>query len=836
MTKYWIVLIGILFSFQLNAQFVLKGAVTDMNGEPLPGVKVYVDGTTFGVITDYNGLYFLELKKADQYPIHFKMMGMEDTVVTVFIQKKLNVFDISLKEKSIKLESVEVLAKKINVANTVIKHMQDNRSKMALQVDNYTCNTYLKTGLEREPRIQDSTVKAPAKMSLIESISQTTFIAKNTYHEKIIAQHDYSDKEAAVAESFIDYYQEDIITPIQAVEVDPYIFYEKVQDGDFNLYQHMIDLPKIAEYPITSPFGAQAFTNYKFELNNIFYENELKIYEIQVTPRFKNAALLKGQLYIVADIWAVKSFNLSINPSAMPFFYDFNVIQDYENIDGNWVVVRREFTYTIQEDEDFIRANTRVKHSDYVFNRAIRVKDFKNEISNYSADAFSKDSVFWNKNRPLKLKDSELHFIGEQERIDSVKQSEHYLDSVDAVFNKITLGDIFLSGVGFRNRFKEQEIYIAPLLGSFELFGVGGVRFKFSGDYSKKFENNHKIKISPSLNYGFLNKDLKPTLALEYTFLPMKFGSVAVAVGNDYDRITNQTTAVNYVLGAGSYISNKFVSLAHRREIVNGLYGRIKFSYADRQPLGDIELGPIFTYFEQLDTAEPKLFPTPPAFKPYTVSFVEFKFQYRFNQKYIIKQNEKLIIGSVYPELEVSFKQGIPNLFGSEVRFNQLEFRVSDEINLGNYGDSKWKVIGGSFLNKQDLRIIEHKFIKQSDVALFTNPLESHQGIDTNYNTSAPYVQAFYVHHFNGLFLNKIPLIQKLRFETFVGGSFILLDEFDYNHSEFFIGVERKFRFLKEYYKFAFVYTGQFNDIVQPYFRFKIGFDFLNTYTNQWSW
>ncbi len=834
--KHYLVLIALILSCQLNAQLVLKGAVTDIQGNPLPGVKVYIDSSTYGVITDYNGLYFLELKKASTYSIHFKMLGMKDTIADVSLSQKINILNLSLVEESIQLQSVEVVTKKVKVGNSIIKKVQANRKDMALQVNNYVCDTYLKTGLEREPRKPDSTSDAPSKMSLIESISKTTFIAKNTYHEKILALHDYSDREPAQAESFIDYYQEDIITPIQAVEVDPYIFYEKVEDGDINLYQNMINLPKITEHPITSPIGVQAFTNYKFQLSNVFYENDLKIYEIQVTPRFKSAALFEGQLYIISDLWVIKSLNLSINPGSMPFFQDFNVIQDYEKIEENWVVGRREFTYTIKEEEDYIRANTRVKHFNYQFNTDVEIKDFKNEISSYADDAFSKDSIFWNRNRPLKLKVSELDFIAEQEAIDSIKQSEFYLDSVDAAFNKITIGDVLLSGIGLRNRFKEQEIFISPMLSSIDVLGVGGFRYDFSGHYSKKFQNNHKIKVTPSLNYGFLNRDLRPKLGLEYTFLPLKFGSIELEGGDVYERITNQTTAINYLLGAGSYIRNQFFSMAHRREIVNGLYGRVKFSFADRQPLGDIEFGPIFNFLEQSDTLDLMLFPDPPDFERYKVAFIEFKFQYRFNQKYIIKNNEKLIIGSEFPELELTFKQGIPGLFGSEVRFNQLEFKVSDEINLGNYGDSKWRVIGGSFLNKQNLRVIEHRFIKQSDPGFLSNPLETHQGLDTNYNTSGPYLQAFYVHHFNGFFLNKVPLIRHLKFESVVGTNALLLQEFNYTHSEFFIGVERKFRAFKEYFKYGFYYTAQFNDITQPYFRFKLGFDYFNTFTNKWSW
>ncbi|MFT5821308.1 MAG: hypothetical protein ACI8ZM_002560 [Crocinitomix sp.] len=834
--KHLIALTLLFLSATLNAQYVLKGEITDQNNVPIPGVKVYVDSTTYGVITDYNGAYFLELKTLGNYAIQYKMIGMEDTTVLVALQEKITSVNVQLKEKTVELGSVEVVTKKIKVANSIIKKVQKNKKNMALQVNNYVCRTYLKTGLEREQRKPDSTAEGPSKMSLIESLSITTFIAPGTYHEKVIAHHDYSDKVPSRTGSPIDYFQDDIITPIQAVEVDPYIFYEKVEDGDFNLYQNMINLPKIAEHPITSPLGVQAFTNYKFQLTNILFEAGQKIYEIEVTPRFKSAALVSGQLYIINELWVVKSFNLSVNSDAMPFFKTFNVIQDYEKIDEQWMPVRREFTYTIKEEEHYIRANTRVNHSGFEFNLAISAKDFKNEISSYSDDAFNRDSAFWNNNRPLQLKQSELRFIVEQERIDSVRLSEHYLDSVDSEFNKIKFLDIALNGVGFRNRFKKQEIFLAPILGSFELFGIGGFRYNFKGSYTKQFENAHKIKIAPSLNYGFRNNDLKPQLSVDYTFQPLKFGSVEFEIGDIYQRVTNQTTAANFILGGGNMVENTFISLAHRRELVNGLYGRVKFSYADMRPLGEVDLGPIIDYFKSLDTMELQLFPEPPPFEPYRISLLEIKLQYRFKQKYIIKNNEKLIIGSEYPEIEMTFKQGIPNLFGSDISFNSLEFKVSDEINFGNYGDSRWKVIAGSFLYKNDLRVIEHRFFKESDQVLFSNPLNTHQSLDTNYNTSGAYLQAFYLHHFNGFFLNKIPLIRKLKFESIAGASIMLLDEFDYSHSEFFVGIEKKVKILNQYFKYGFYYVGRFNDVTNPQLRFKIGIDFLNTFTNKWSW
>ena len=834
----------ILFScFITNAQFVLKGTVNDKDGTSIPGVKVYLKNTTYGVITNYNGAYFLELPQQDNYNIIYSMVGMKDTSINYNIIQKISILNVNLSPYIKELETVEVSAKKINVAKGVIKNAQKNRSKIANQYTNYVCKTYLKTGLEKEKRTfvnskSDTLNKDQAiKMNLIESLSISKFIAPKVYHEKIIAHHDYSDKQDITASSPIDYYMDDIITPIQNIKVDPYIFFEKIQDGDFNLYQNMINLPKISEHPITSPIGMQAFTNYRFKLKSIFYDQAQKIYEIQVTPKFKNAPLLKGTLYIIDEIWIIKSFNLSVNLPAMPFFKYFTVIHDYKQIDGFWVPVRREFIYNINDELNTITANTRVSHSDYKFNQDFKVNDFNNEISSYADDAFDKDSLFWAKTRPIQLKETELKYIAEQKIIEAYKTTEHYLDSVDADYNRVTFWDVALNGVGFRNRFKKQEIRIAPIIESINIIGVGGIRVKPSGFYSKQFENAQKIKISPRLDYGFTNSDLKGQLGIEYTFSPLKFGSIKVEGGDMYENLTNQVSAVDF-FGRGNSVRNQFIEISHRREIMNGLYGRVKFSYSDRQSIDGLKLASWVDKVAALDTTGTLFqnFNKPPVFERYQISLLEFKMQYRFKQKYIIKNGEKLIIGSEYPEIELTYKQGIPSLFNSEINFNYIEVKISDEINLGNYGDSKWKIISGSFINKENLRFIEHKFFKGSDLSFLSNPLNTHQTLDSTFNTNSPYLQAFYIHHFNGFLLNKIPLINKLKFETIAGASFLLIEDINYSLPEFFIGLERKFKIKNQYLKYGFYYAGRFNNTINSFFRFKIGFDYLNTFTNKWSY
>ncbi len=502
----------------------------------------------------------------------------------------------------------------------------------------------------------------------------------------------------------------------------------------------------------------------------------------------------------------------------------------------NWFIL-----FLVLHEAFIISANTRVKHSQYKFNEAFTVKNLKNEIVHYEYDAFDKDSTFWANHRLIQLKKNELAFIALQSKIEAYKKSEHYLDSVDISYNKITFWDITLNGIGYRNRFKQEEFYFNPMLQRMNLIGVGGFRYGLGGFYAKKFDNAHKIKISPVLDYGFRNKDLKGQLGFEYSFLPLKFGSVKIEGGDLYERITKQTSILN-LFAANNFINNRFIEISHSREITNGFYGRLKFSYSDKQSISGIKVAPWVDKVADYMTKDTLLtsyfedFNKPVEFERYRASLIELRLQYRFNQKYIIKRNEKLIVGTTYPEIELTYTKGIPTLFKSDVNFDFLELKVSDEINFGNYGDAKWKVISGSFLNKVDLRFVENKFFRGSDFSWFSNPMQTYQTLDSTFYTSAPYFQAFYFHHFNGFFLNKIPLINRLKFESVAGTSILLIQDINYSHAEFSIGVERKFKIKRQYLKYGFYYTSRINGTPSALFKLKFGIDYFNSFTNSWSY
>lgn len=79
---------------------VLKGKVTDKEGNELPGASILVDGTTVGTVTDINGEYSLRFVPKPNQKLIFSFVGLRTQAIPYTNQKVLNVVleagDVSL--------------------------------------------------------------------------------------------------------------------------------------------------------------------------------------------------------------------------------------------------------------------------------------------------------------------------------------------------------------------------------------------------------------------------------------------------------------------------------------------------------------------------------------------------------------------------------------------------------------------------------------------------------------------------------------------------------------------------------------------------------------------
>ena len=93
-------------------QSILKGTVTDaQTGDPLPGVNVYLSGTTYGASTNETGYYKLSISDPGTYNLVFSFVGYQKKVRRIGINASSSeTINISLKEDIQQLGEIKVRA------------------------------------------------------------------------------------------------------------------------------------------------------------------------------------------------------------------------------------------------------------------------------------------------------------------------------------------------------------------------------------------------------------------------------------------------------------------------------------------------------------------------------------------------------------------------------------------------------------------------------------------------------------------------------------------------------------------------------------------------------
>jgi hypothetical protein len=491
------------------------------------------------------------------------------------------------------------------------------------------------------------------------------------------------------------------------------------------------------------------------------------------------------------------------------------------------VPTRREFIYNIKEGKTLINGLIRLNHSDYKFKVDDSKRNFWLETATYSDDAFDKDTSFWNSKRPFTLKDIETKFMHEQDSIISYHESDEYMRKNDSIRNKFKLLNVIFGGFGHVNSFKKYEFYVSGLVEQIVPFGVGGYRHRLNVRYSKEFKNGKAFSVNPFIDYGFLNKDVKGSFGGSYTYNPKRFSRIEFELGDVYDFVTNYQN-IQGTFAPGNRVRNKKFEVSHRHEVINGLYLKAGIQYSNRQSIDSLKYPDWFSDFG--------IFSKPQSFEGYKIFMTTINMEYHFKQKYLIRKNKKQVLGSPWPVLYLDYKKGIPRIFGAQSNFDYLELRAHDEIKLNTLGVSELKFISGMFLHKKDLRLIEHRFFRTSDRLFFSNPINSLQLLDTALNTANSFMQFNYIHHFNGFFLNKVWLINKLKLEETVGGGFLIIPDSKFAQIEFYVGLERKFRFRKEVFKIGFYAVTADNTFEKASLNFKIGVNFFNSFSQKWDY
>lgn len=791
--------------------FLVQGKIINTKYEPLPFVSVRVKETGSGLITKQDGSYRLSLV-AGNYHLQVTMIGYKSQEVPIVVEGNM-VKDITLEDESQNLSEVVVKAKVRDRAEEIMKQVIRKKDSIQAAAGNYSCKVYIKavqetSGSKEKEKEQNSLMNENWKnMAMAEILLQLDKEGDDKIREERLAVKKSGNTKR--------------------------LFYQSVTEGDFNFYHNLVKVPAISPTPFVSPISFSGLVAYKFKTIKTQRFGKHRIYTFSVKPLQITNATVEGEITVSDSAWVVLHSRFRFPRYHLQEYDFFEVEQEYGFVNNKaWVLTHQQFTYKTGSNKKAYAGKTEVTFSDHELNKRFGRRHFSNELSATAAQAYNRDSAFWQTVRSRPLSEREARFTHYQDSMQQVALSHHYLDSLDKVINRITWKKLGFFGQSFRDHRKERTWHLSPLISLYKPFAFGGGRLSAFVSYSKIFTSRKNLNVNTDLSYGLRNSDVNGNVEVSRLYNPFSRGVYRFSAGRDFAFIYEGDAWINLIKRNNIYLNN-YVSVGHGIELLNGLVLNADAQMAFRRSVNEYKTGKLVDSLLGNVLDENRAV----AFQAYNAFYSKVKLQYTPAQRYRREPKEKVILGSKLPTFYVQWEKGVPGLAQSKVDFDYLEFGVEQMMNLGLIGISKYTVKTGEYLNTTDLKLIDYKFQRRGDPLMFMNPHKAFQSLDSTFPVFKRFFEGHLFHEFNGLLLNKIPLFKKLQLREVGGGGFLFAQERNLRYAELFVGIERAFESpfnpLDRFKIGVYVVGAAANQFRNPV-QFKVGFTTWDKRRNKW--
>lgn len=809
---FLIVLVQI--SFLCVAQ--IRGTITDNKGIPLSLVTVLEENTYNGTSSNEQGNYELNIKKTGKHSIVFQYLGFKTQKITVIIDKFPFTQNIQLVEENFSLSEV-VINSKDNPANVVIRQAiaskKENSEKTArFRADFYSRGIFKVKDLPKKILGQkvgdmDGAVDSTGTgiIYLSETVSKIIFEKPDNLKERIIASKVSGDNKG--------------------------FSYNTARSTIYDFYDNTLDFNS----KMISPIADNAFNYYKYKLEGTFQdENNLMINKIKVIAKRDAEPVFEGYIYIVEDSWSIYAVDLDIKGYRMhqEVVDVMKLKQNFSYNKNNKIWAKNTQSLEFSAGIFGIKFNGKFSYvySNYEFEKAFAKKTFTNEIVSFEDNSNKKDTLFWNKIRPIPLTLEENIDYLKKDSVRTVRTSKKHLDSIDKKENKFK----FLSpitGYSWKNSSQKKSFNYDGLakLSSLNFNTVQGWNldsgFSFR-DWKNEEEKGKSTSISTKFNYGFSDDRLRVTADYYHRFNNQNYATLTVFGGskanqfNPEEPISSFINTVSTLFFKDNYMklyNKEFAGATYGQDVGNNFYLKGTLEYQQRKPLFNTT---DYTFIKNDDfySSNNPLFPDDnltPTFEQHHLTKMTVFAKIHFGNKYISRPDGKLNIrNDSYPTLTFGYENAFASN-KSKYEYQLITSQIRYDFEAGNKGTLGINLKAGTFIQGDNISFIDYKHF---------NGNRTHIGTSDRYlnvfnlmpyysnSTNKSYFEAHLEHNDKGYLMNKIPLLNKLN-STLVLGFHSLAVPDKKPYTEFTVGLDNLgFGKLKV---FRFDYVRSFQNGIQ---------------------
>ncbi|MBT8286705.1 MAG: DUF5686 and carboxypeptidase regulatory-like domain-containing protein [Bacteroidia bacterium] len=779
----------------------IRGQITDEKGAPLSTVNIYIEGTFLGTTTNDEGYYELNAETNKELTVVYKYLGFKTQKHRVTLGTTPYDLNIQLIEERYSLDEV-VITSTEDPANRIIRQAIANRKEMLRKIRSYKAKFYSRGLIRIENAPEkilgqdigdlggglDSTRSGIIYLS--ETISDISFEQPDNLYENILASKVSGD--------------------------DSGFSFNTAIDVNFNFYNNTIELGN----QIVSPIADYAFNYYRYKLEGVSYdENGNLINKIKVIPRRANDRIFEGTIYIIEDQWSIYALELNITGTQAQIppaeVITLNQRFSYSESNAIWVLISQtiDFDYGIFGIEGDGRFTA--VYSDYNFSPLFDSGTFSREILSFREEANKKDSTFWKTKRPVPLTVEEKTDYTKKDSIQEIRESKQYLDSLDAIGNAFSIGDL-ITGYNHQNSYKDRYWDIGGPFSKLSFNTVQGWKPGLVISYRKNYDEFRRyIQFNSQVDYGIDDKRIRARGRITYKFNNISRPFISISGGltaqqfNATEPITPLINSVSTLFFEDNHMKlyeRAFAELSYSEEWFNGLRFRTSASYERRKALFNntdyVLINDKDDSYSSNNPTERNGFGIRP-FDDHHIVMFRADATISFGQRYFSYPRSKFNIRNPdYPTIQLTYKGG----FGSTVsnyNHSMVMGRLWQGFDIGNKGYFNYNFKAGTFFNADEIAFIDYKHFNGNQTAVGTT--DSYLNVFNNlpyyaYSTNSSFMEFHAEHDFRGYILGKIPGINALNFNLILGAH-VLSTEGINPYYEFSLGLDNiginKFRFLR---------------------------------------
>ena len=508
---------------------------------------------------------------------------------------------------------------------------------------------------------------------------------------------------------------------------------------DVNIYKNYI--PAFG-HEFVSPISDYWKANYKYYLLDSVYEDGHYLYHLAFKPKRKQEFTFNGDLWINDSTWAVKKVTAKMsNDVNLNYVNNMSISQEYTFTDSVWFLQKEELfvDFNLTDSITGLFGRRTVSRKNIEINPEFDPGTFSASATDETIvldDALNRDTSFWNVSRheQLSKKEQDIYVM-----VDSIKEVP--------IFHTITNTiNMFITGYWVHKWYE-----IGPYFKFYSHNPIEGHRFRFGGRTSNAFSTN--IMFNAHVAYGTRDKEFKYGAGFIYMANKAPRRTIEMQYKYDYEQLGQSINAFSE--------DNILTNLLERRPNKNLLLVQeAYYNYENEYFQG---------FSNTVGIKARKLYPSEiipfqnealqTSWKKITSYELSLNTHFCYNEKFVAGEFLRKSMSSDYPMLDIKATLGFWDNHGNYEQYYRFTGSLQQQLSISPLGKLKYLIEAGKVIGEVPfplLKLHEGNETYAFDTYAF-NMMNLYEF------ASDTYLSATLEHHFNGFFLNRIPLMRKLK-------------------------------------------------------------------------